>query len=95
MVTVDADAQRKNPAGVGALRGCFKNLGGERGQSAKKEHQTAMPWGDVPAFVKAQLSDIDRADSRRAALLFLILTAARSGEVRGATWGEFDLGAAV
>lgn len=27
----------------------------------------------------------------RLALRFLILTAARSGEVRGATWDEFDL----
>ncbi|MBB5409457.1 integrase [Paraburkholderia sp. HC6.4b] len=64
-------------------------------QSAKKEHQPAMPWRQIPAFVKAQLSHIERGDNTRAALLFLILTAARSGEVRGATWGEFDLDAAV
>ena len=37
----------------------------------------------------------DRISISRQALLFLILTAARSGEVRGATWGEIDFGAAV
>lgn len=60
-------------------------------QNAKKEHQPAMPWRDIPAFVRAQLSDIEPGDNTRAALLFLILMAARSGEVRGATWSEFDL----
>lgn len=64
-------------------------------QNAKKEHQPAMPWRDVPEFAKVQLRDIKPGDSTRAALLFLILTAARSGEVRGATWGEFDLDAGV
>jgi len=64
-------------------------------QGAKKEHQPAMPWRDVPAFTKAQLRDIAPTDNTRAALLFLILTAARSGEVRGATWGEFDLKAGI
>jgi integrase len=64
-------------------------------QNAKKEHQPAMPWRDVPAFANAQLCDIEPDDSTRSALLFLILTAARSGEVRGATWGEFDLDAGI
>lgn len=60
-------------------------------QSAKVEHQPAMPWRDVPTFVKAQMIDLPPGDSARAALLLLILTATRSGEVRGATWDEFDL----
>jgi integrase len=64
-------------------------------QNAKKEHQPAMPWRDAPASAKAQLRDIEPADNTRAALLFLILTAARSGEIRGATWGEFDLDAGI
>ncbi|WP_244143474.1 tyrosine-type recombinase/integrase [Paraburkholderia sacchari] len=64
-------------------------------QNAKKEHQPAMPWNDLPEFAKAQLRDIEAADSTLAALLFAILTAARSGEVRGVTWGEFDLDSAV
>ncbi|WP_322107411.1 tyrosine-type recombinase/integrase, partial [Paraburkholderia sp. J41] len=64
-------------------------------QNAKKEHQPAMPWRAIPAFVKAQLNDIEPGDNTRAAMLFAILTGARSGEVRGATWGEFDLDAAM
>ena len=49
----------------------------------------SMPYKDVPAFM-AKLRDGD-ASVGRYALQFLILTAARSGEVRGATWREFDL----
>ncbi|KWA71713.1 integrase [Burkholderia ubonensis] len=60
-------------------------------QSTKAEHQPAMPWRQVPKFVANHLATHDPTDSTRAALLFLILTATRSGEVRGATWDEFDL----
>jgi integrase len=53
----------------------------------------AMPYQDVPAFFASQhaLS----ATSGRLALLFTILTAARSGEVRAATWEQFDFEAAT
>ncbi|WP_346778381.1 site-specific integrase [Paraburkholderia sp. Tr-20389] len=64
-------------------------------QNAKKEHQPAMHWREIPAFARAQLRDIEPGDSTRAAMLFAILTAARSGEVRGATWSEFDLDAGI
>lgn len=64
-------------------------------QNAQKEHQPAMPWRSVPDFVKTQLRDIEPGDSVRAAVLFALLTAARSGEVRGVRWGEFDLDAGV
>jgi len=64
-------------------------------RNARKEHQPAMPWRDVPAFVKTHVAGFECGDSTRAALLFLILTAARSGEVGGATWGEFDLDAGI
>ncbi|MBN3777302.1 tyrosine-type recombinase/integrase [Burkholderia sp. Ac-20345] len=60
-------------------------------QSSKPEHQPAMPWQQVPKFVTAHLAEHKPTDSTRAALLFLILTATRSGEVRGTTWDEFDL----
>lgn len=59
-------------------------------QGARKTHQPAMPWRNVPAFSRAHLVDRLSLDSTRAALEFLILTAARSGEVRGATWKEFN-----
>ncbi len=47
-----------------------------------------MPFVDVPAFM-ARLPERD-AKSRRA-LRFTILTAARTEEVTGSTWEEFDL----
>jgi integrase len=58
----------------------------------KKGNFSAMPWGDVPAFVgKLQAEEFSVG---RLALQFTIITAARSGEVRGATWSEIDLDAA-
>lgn len=60
-------------------------------QSSKPEHQPAMPWRIIPKFVKVHLARLEPGDSARAALLLLILTTTRSGEVRGAGWEEFDL----
>lgn len=48
----------------------------------------AMPYADVPALM-AELGK-GEPTSGRLALRFLVLTAARSGEVRGATWSEID-----
>lgn len=53
-------------------------------------HYPAVPWRDVPSFVRDYLLQVP-VMGRRAALLFVILTATRSGEVRGMTWGELDL----
>ena len=53
-------------------------------------HHPAMPWQAVPEFIGQHLSK-EPILGARAALLFAILTAARSGEVRGATWSEIDL----
>ena len=47
-----------------------------------------MPFAEVPAFM-ARRRERDSVSAR--ALELLILTAARSGEVRLATWDEFDL----
>ena len=55
-------------------------------------HHTAMPYDAVPAFI-AQLRE--REAMAALALEFAILTAARTGEVIGATWGEVDLDNAV
>jgi len=49
------------------------------------EHHRAMPYDDLPAFV-ARLRE--KMSPSRLALEFLVLTAARSGEVRHATWSE-------
>jgi integrase len=47
-----------------------------------------LPWKDAPAFI-AELRMRQALAAK--CLEFLILTAARSGEVLGATWGEIDL----
>lgn len=57
-------------------------------QPKKDGHFAAMPYDDVPAFI---VNLRRRETCSRLALEFAILTAARSGEVRGATWDEFDL----
>jgi len=49
----------------------------------------AMPFKDVPDFTADQLGKEDT--SGRLALLFTILTAARSGEVRSARWEHIDI----
>lgn len=55
-------------------------------------NHAAMPIADVPAFVSALRS---RTATAALAVEFLILTAARSGEVIGAKWSEIDLKAKV
>jgi integrase len=58
----------------------------------KVEHHAALAAGRVGAFM-AELRK--QAGMGARALEFAILTAARSGEVRGAIWEEIDLEAAV
>lgn len=58
----------------------------------KPKHHAALPYGEVGAFM-ANLRERKGVAAR--ALEFSILTAARSGETRGATWLEIDLGAKV
>lgn len=55
----------------------------------KRGNFAAMPYADVPDFM-SKLREGDGSVGRLA-LQFLILTAARSGEVRGARWSEIDL----
>jgi integrase len=56
------------------------------------EHHAALPWREAPAFM-AKLRERDGMGVL--ALQFAILTAARSGEARGATWAEIDVDTAV
>lgn len=49
----------------------------------------AMPYADLPAFITGLRGE--QPSVGRLALQFLILTAGRSGEVRGAQWEEIDL----
>ncbi len=50
-------------------------------------HHAALPHADLPSFMVALR---DQSAVAAQALEFLILTAARSGEVRNMTWGELD-----
>lgn len=77
----------ENPA---RWRGHLDKLLAKPSKVAKSAHFRAMPYADLPAFM-VRLAERDSAS--RAALRFAILTAARTGEVTGAQWGEFDLDA--
>lgn len=59
-------------------------------QKARKGHHAAMPFNDVPAFVKTLRQSNGNAASH-VPLEFLILTATRTSEVLGALWSEIDI----
>jgi integrase len=58
------------------------------GRIAKTVHLRALPYSEMPVFMQ-RLLDADGQGAK--ALTLAILTATRSGEVRGATWEEIDL----
>lgn len=71
---------RPNPA---ALKGRLEHLLPK--VTREVAHHASMPWAAVPGFM-ARLRQQGGVGAR--ALQFAILCAARSGEVRGAVWGE-------
>ena len=75
----------ENPA---RWKGHLDTLLPARGKVARVQHFAALPWKEVGDFMK----DLSEQPGIGAlALQFTILTAARSGEVRGMTWDEVDL----
>jgi len=74
-----------NPA---RWRGHLDTLLQAPGKVQTIEHHPALPMDDLGAFM-VELRKQEGMGAR--ALEFAILTAARSGEVRGATWSEIDL----
>lgn len=76
--------QGDNPA---RWKGHLERLLSKR-QKLTRGHMSSLAHADMPAFMP-RLRDASGAAAR--ALEFLILTAARSGEVRGATWQEIDM----
>lgn len=62
-------------------------------QPERGKHHPSMPYADVPAFIAKVKAAPETAG--RMALLFAILTAARSGEARGAIWEEIDMDKAL
>ena len=60
-------------------------------QSRAVLHHKALSHADLPQFLSSVNSYDSVSDTVRMALVFTILTAARSGEVRGARWDEVDI----
>ncbi|WP_186198212.1 tyrosine-type recombinase/integrase [Burkholderia gladioli] len=79
----------ENPA---LWRGNLDHLLAKPSAIAKVRHHPALPYQDMGEFM-TRLRAIDATGAR--CLEFAILTAARSGEVRGARWSEIDLDAGV
>ena len=83
--TVRKYRQGENPA---RWKGHLDQLLAAPSKISTVEHHAALPWREMGAF----MVDLRmQAGIGAAALEFAILTATRSGEVRGATWPEFDL----
>jgi integrase len=74
-----------NPA---RWKGLLDKLLPTPGKIAKTDHHKALPYAELPDFMKLLSS---QAGIGARALEFVILTGCRSGEVRGAVWDEFDL----
>jgi len=65
----------------------------QESKELRTQHQPAMPWRDIPEFIIKHLRN--GVGVTRPLLEFLILTATRSGEVRGMLWQEVDIEQAI
>jgi integrase len=74
----------ENPA---RWRGHLDKLLPARSRVRQVEHHAALPYAELPGFLAA-LREQEGIAAR--ALEFLILTAARTGEIIGARWNEID-----
>lgn len=82
---VEGHRSGENPA---AWKGNLEHVLHKPDALTSKGHHASMPHEDVPAFM-VKLAGVAGVGAR--ALEFAILTAVRSGEVRGALWSEIDL----
>lgn len=87
--TVRGYRKGDNPA---RWRGHLDQLLPARNKVQKVEHHSALNYKELSGFILALRK---QAGMGALALEFAILTAARSGEVRGATWAEIDTDTAV
>lgn len=79
----------ENPA---RWKGHLENLLANLSKASRIKHHPALPWQHMGPFMDA----LQAHDGISAlALEFVILTACRSGEARGAVWAEFDVPAKV
>ena len=63
-------------------------------QNGNRKHHAALAYADVPEAIN-RIRKADVFPPIRLVLEFIVLTAARSGEARGAAWDEIDLEAAL
>ncbi len=77
-----------NPA---IWKGGLKSLLPDVKRSSRIVHHRSMDWREVPGFV-SKLREQQEASCAALALEFLVLTAARTGEVIGAVWAEIETG---
>lgn len=87
--TVRKYREGENPA---RWKGHLDKVLAAPGKVQKVEHHPAVSVDAIGSFMRALRA---REGLAARALEFLILTAARSGEVRGATWSEINLATAV
>ena len=79
----------ENPA---RLRGHLDKILARTAKVKRVKHHAAVPYNQIGSFITKLRN---RKGSAASALEFMILTAARTGEVRGARWQEVDLTATV
>ena len=79
----------ENPA---RWKGHLENLLATISRSSRTRNHPSLPWQRIAAFMAALRA---REGVSARAVEFCILTASRSGEVRGARWAEFDLAGKV
>lgn len=75
----------ENPA---RWKGHLENLLATISKTSRTKNHPSLPWHSIAAFVLALRA---REGVSARAVEFAILTACRSGEVRGARWSEFDM----
>jgi len=86
-VVLDYAASRnwRSGANPAVWRGNLAHLLPSKKKTSSVRHHPALPWDQMPGFMEA----LKASDGMGAlALRFAILTASRSGEVRGASWHE-------
>ncbi|MBB4113459.1 integrase [Rhizobium sp. BK226] len=86
---VEGHRAGENPA---AWKGNLEHAMHKPNPLTATSHHAAMPYADVPAFMKA-IGGVGGVAAR--ALELAVMTACRSGEVRGAVWPEVNLGEKV
>lgn len=86
---VEGHRSGDNPA---AWRGNLEHALHKPNELTSRTHHAAMPHSEASAFIVA-LDEVSGVSSN--ALELVVLTACRSGEVRGAIWPEFDFVAKI